>query len=170
MLSSGFDPNIEVEYEPPQKGLDYELSEKEQAMCRAQGDLFEGCQYLDLYPPCDPFDFSIRFMRSDLAKDRDDVYSYSFSWGEAQTWQEFFKYEKRIKPFSGEYENDKALYWAGYIYRYWALWLGRASAEIIDEVPLKLLLVMYMGWHCVSPQETILELMAMKDKEKWSKE
>ena len=140
------------------RGLNYELSDKELAMCRAQGDLFEGCQHLDLYPACDPTDFVYYFMKSEIARDRDSVQSYSYSWGEAQTWEAIFFDKPDIKPFTGIYESDKALYWAGYIYRYWTSWLGDPSAALIDKVPLKLLLQMYPAWHCVSPQETISEL------------
>jgi hypothetical protein len=128
----------------------YELNEFETALCESQGNLFRECQF-DFKR--DAHDFVTKFMNSSVAAGIDDK---SSSWrraGNKQKGEELLRTTQVIQV-SGDYTSPDALYWVGYMYRYWAC-LGASSKEIIAFVPVDLALGTYAGYHCLALKEAI---------------
>ena len=62
----------------------------------------------------------------------------------------------------GEIYDKEALYWMGYIYRYWHFYTGENSREIYKQAPAKTMNVVYLMYHTMSPEMAIDRL-----KEAW---
>lgn len=55
----------------------------------------------------------------------------------------------------GEIYDKEALYWMGYIYRYWHFYTGENSREIYKQAPAKTMNVVYLMYHTMSPEMAI---------------
>ena len=55
----------------------------------------------------------------------------------------------------GEIYDKEALYWMGYIYRYWHFYTGERSREIYKQAPAKTMNVVYLMYHTMSPEMAI---------------
>ena len=55
----------------------------------------------------------------------------------------------------GEIFDKEALYWMGYIYRYWHFYTGENSREIYKQAPAKTMNVVYLMYHTMSPEMAI---------------
>lgn len=56
---------------------------------------------------------------------------------------------------NGEIYDKEALYWIGYIYRYWNYYTGESSKEIYKQAPAKTMNVVYLMYHTLSPELAI---------------
>ena len=130
--------------------FNYELSEFETAVCESQGKLFQECQF-DF--KCDAADFVSKFMKSEIAAKMDTKSSPWRVAGNKQRGEELLRLAS-VKQVSEKHINPNALYWVGYMYRYWAF-LGASSKAIIEFVPLDLALLTYSGYHCLALKEAI---------------
>ena len=100
-------------------------------VCNWQGALFQSCQYEF---KCDAFDYIEKFMNSDIAADIDENDSaYYFD-----ETREFIDEMRGKIPLTDlrEEKYHEALFWIGYMYRYWA-YLGMSSKEIIKIFPVE---------------------------------
>ena len=136
------------------RGIDKELNMFELFTCRNQGALFSDCQYLDYYP-CDAYDFITKFMYSDIAESMDKEVSMCHTWGTEQLYETLF-FQQEYKKFGGVFIDDRVLYWVGYLYRYWAWWIGESSKDIIRIIPVERACQTYIGLHTLSPEEAIM--------------
>jgi hypothetical protein len=66
--------------------------------------------------------------------------------------------QRPIKPFCGELLNPDALYWVGYLYRYWSWWLGARSRDIYSAANIEEMIAAY-GLHVLSPERAIAKLL-----------
>ena len=55
----------------------------------------------------------------------------------------------------GEIYDKEALYWMGYIYRYWHFYTGESSREIYKQASAKTMNVVYLMYHTMSPEMAI---------------
>lgn len=64
----------------------------------------------------------------------------------------------------GEIYDKEALYWMGYIYRYWHFYTGESSREIYKQAPAKTMNVVYLMYHTMSPEMAIDRLREAYEK------
>jgi len=132
--------------------INYEPGYFELALCQQQGRLFRECQW-DF--EADAFDFITKYLNSGIAKEIDRPYSFYHSMG-IKALGEYFLRENNngVKKFTGDYLDSEALFWVGYMYRYWAC-MGQASKEIINETSAEHAFMMYPGYHTLAVPEAI---------------
>ena len=136
-----------------ERGPDKELSLFEIAVCETQGDLFEESQY-DF--GCDAFDFITKFMNSEIAESLDHDLSMCHTWGIKQTGETLMAMVEVAKHRGNKYISRECLFWVGYLYRYWAWWLGTPSREIIREAPVDIACAMFEGYHTLDIEAAIM--------------
>jgi len=56
---------------------------------------------------------------------------------------------------NGEIYDKEALYWIGYIYRYWNYYTSESSKKIYKQAPAKTMNVVYLMYHTMSPELAI---------------
>ena len=126
-----------------------ELTAFELAVCENQATLFEECQ---LAYNCDAFDFVEKFMLGDVAAQLDKKVSSFHNTGTKQLG-DFLISQVDVLPLERR-KSAEALYWAGYIYRYWA-WLGTPSSDIIKMAAIERTYMLYEGFHTLDAKEAI---------------
>jgi hypothetical protein len=126
-----------------------ELTGFELAVCENQAVLFEECQ---LTYKCDAFDFVEKFMCGDVAAEMDNKISSFHNTGTKQLG-DYFLSQETVQPLSKR-KSTEALFWLGYVYRYWA-WLGTPSKEIIEIAPVERAYMLYEGFHTLDVKEAI---------------
>jgi hypothetical protein len=131
---------------------DKELNTFELAVCNNQGDLFEESQY-DF--GSDAYDFVTKFMNSDIAESMDKPISMCHTWGIKQIGETLLNTVEIKRHTGDEYIKRDALFWAGYLYRFWSLLKNESSARIIKEAPIEVVCGAYAGLHTLSPEEAI---------------
>ena len=114
-----------------------------------QAELFEDCQSL---LRVDAFDFIEKFMCNRIAED-----TVMFSDAAPKQIIEWLLKSVDIKPLLEEKYTD-ALYWIGYLYRYWTL-MGTPSTDIIKVVPVEKAYMLYSGYHTLGVQEAIMRFI-----------
>ena len=126
-----------------------ELSGDEREVCSLQGNLFELCQYK---LKCDPFEFIEKFMESETAHDMDDNY---IDYCELDPFEFVQSMGNKIQVSISENKKyHEALFWTGYVYRYWS-YMGLTSKEIIRIFPVEAAYEAYKGLHTLSVKEAI---------------
>lgn len=123
-------------------------------LCDIQGRLFESfadCQY-------DSESFVKSFMTSDLARDLDSEYNRMQWAGEEYLLEELLatckeKLTAKIKDVSKE-----ALFWMGYIYRYWHFYTGEESSKIYKQAPFDTMNTNYLMFHTLDSEMAIENL------------
>lgn len=115
--------------------------------CENQEKLFELSQNMGF----DDDDFIQKYMESDFCKrELDQLYSY-FQMAEPEDIMDYAL--KEIKPKRNiRHYNRNAIKWTGYMYRYLHLRLAVNSAVIYRTLPLKDMLVYYVGMHTQSDE------------------
>ncbi|MCL2153737.1 MAG: hypothetical protein FWH57_12435 [Oscillospiraceae bacterium] len=114
-----------------------------------QAELFENCQSaLNV----DAFDFIEKFMQSHIAED-----TASFSTAQNEQIGKALLRAVGIKPLQ-EQKYSEALYWIGYLYRYWTL-MGTPSKDVIKVAPVEKAYILYNGYHTLGVQEAIMRFV-----------
>lgn len=123
-------------------------------LCKIQARLF-ALAYSKGY---DPMVFVPAFMRSDAAVGLDATFDRMQWAGELYIFEEVVQSE-RLAPAEGLASiSAEALFWAGYIYRYWHFMTMESSSEIYNQAPLDVLLAVYPGFHALSPEMAVEDL------------
>lgn len=137
-------------------GFSKDLSRDELAVANTQGIIFEECQALGV----DAVDYITKFMHSETAENLDVMKQGVFSAGSAQLKRYALEQIKPVKHFeTASHVNEEALYWVGYIYRYWSYLLGTHSRDIIRTVPVEKALLCYPAYHCMGNKEAISKMV-----------
>ena len=114
-----------------------------------QAELFECCQdTLNV----DAFDFIEKFMRSSIAED-----TAKFSNAKNDEIGKTLIDSVGVKPLE-DIRYTEALYWIGYLYRYWTL-MGTPSMDVITVAPVEKAYVLYNGYHTLGLQEAIMRFI-----------
>ncbi|MCD8286024.1 MAG: hypothetical protein LUD50_02205 [Clostridia bacterium] len=105
--------------------------------------------------PYDTEELVKTFMNGDIAEGMDDIYNH-YQWaGEAYLFEEFLHSNPdAFIPKTKEYDKE-ALYWMGYIYRFWHLYTGENSKEIYKQAPFRTMCDHYYIFHTMAPQLAI---------------
>ena len=142
MAGSNYDLRIDWEREG------FSLDELD--IIEKQAELFECCQSaLNV----DAFDFIEKFMRSKIAED-----TAEFSNAHNEQIGKTLIDSVGIKPLS-DMKYTEALYWIGYLYRYWTL-MGTPSKDVINVAPVEKAYILYNGYHTLGLQEAIMRFIS----------
>lgn len=123
-------------------------------LCDIQGRLFK------LFTCCgyDAESLVKEFMTSDLARDLDSEYNRMQWAGEEYLLEELLatckeKLTAKIKDVSKE-----ALFWMGYIYRYWHFYTGEESSKIYKQASFDTMNTNYLMFHTLDAEVAIENL------------
>ena len=121
------------------------------ALCDTQGQLFELAAERGYASEA----FVKAYMTSAVAADMDKEFHHIQWAGKAYilSRMEDELSDQLIK--GGEIYDKEALYWMGYIYRYWHFYTGENSREIYKQAPAKTMNVVYLMYHTMSPEMAI---------------
>lgn len=135
------------------KKFDYNGS----VLAKMQGNLFS--QYSE-YEKCSPLIFIRRFMNSELALRFDNIFIL----------KEASSIDSLVEELDEEYGptsfgdpnlySKEALYWTGYILRYWCYVCDLLSKELIKLINVKKIIERYPMYHTMDPEyaiQTIVE-------------
>jgi hypothetical protein len=122
-------------------------------LCRVQGKLFE----LSLERGFASEQFINAFMRSVCAADLDMGFN-KLQWMGEEYIMGTLMDELGDKLVLGKQYSKNALYWIGYIYRYWHFHTGEGSKEIVKQAPAKDMRAAYPGLHTISMNLAIEDL------------
>lgn len=134
------------------------LNSLQMTLCDTQGQLFELAAERGYASET----FIKAYMTSAVAADMDKEFHHIQWAGKAYilSRMEDELSDQLIKD--GEIYDKEALYWMGYIYRYWHFYTGESSREIYKQAPAKTMNVVYLMYHTMSPEMAIDRL-----KEAW---
>ena len=121
------------------------------ALCDTQGQLFELAAERGYASEA----FVKAYMTSAVAADMDKEFHHIQWAGKAYilSRMEDELADQLVKV--GEIYDKEALYWMGYIYRYWHFYTGESSREIYKQAPAKTMNVVYLMYHTMSPEMAI---------------
>lgn len=97
------------------------------------------------------------FMHSDIATDLDMPFNH-MQWAGVSYLMSRMEEEYADTLVQGECYDDETLYWIGYLYRYWHLYTGEHSRDIYRQAPAKVMRVVYLMYHTMSPEMAIQRL------------
>lgn len=121
-------------------------------LCDIQGRLFVLAGNSDY----DSISFIDAFMSSSVADSLDESYN-RMQWAGEEYLLEDLADEKQLKK-GGTIFSDEALFWIGYIYRYWHILTGEPSKKIVRQASPKLMNESYLMFHTMSPEMAIEDL------------
>ena len=127
------------------------LNSLQMALCDTQGQLFELAAERGYASET----FIKAYMTSAVAADMDKEFHHIQWAGKAyilSRMEDEFA-DQLVKV--GEIYDKEALYWMGYIYRYWHFYTDENSREIYKQAPAKTMNVVYLMYHTMSPEMAI---------------
>ena len=120
------------------------------ALCEMQAQLFVQSQEKGYASEA----FINAFMNSDVAEDLDMPFNH-MQWAGTHYLMSRMEEEHTDKLIQGEYYDTETLYWAGYLYRYWHIYTGESSREILKQASAKTMRIVYLMYHTMSPEVAI---------------
>lgn len=120
------------------------------ALCEMQAQLFAESREKGYASEA----FIKAFMNSDIAKDIDMPFHH-MQWAGTQYLLSRMEEEYADVLSQGACYDTETLYWAGYLYRYWHLYTGESSREILKQAPAKTMQIVYLMYHTMSPELAI---------------
>ena len=124
------------------------------ALCDTQGQLFELVAERGYASEA----FVKAYMTSAVAADMDKEFHHIQWAGKAYILSRMEDELSDQLVKCGEIYDKEALYWMGYIYRYWHFYTGENSREIYKQAPAKTMNVVYLMYHTMSPEMAIDKL------------
>lgn len=136
------------------------LNSLQMTLCDTQGQLFELAAERGYASET----FIKAYMTSAVAADMDKKFHHIQWAGKAYilSRMEDELADQLVKV--GEIYDKEALYWMGYIYRYWHFYTGENSREIYKQAPAKTMNVVYLMYHTMSPEMAIDRLKEAYEK------
>ena len=124
------------------------------ALCEMQAQLFVLSQEKGYASES----FIKTFMNSDVAKDLDKPFHH-MQWAGAHYLMSRMEEEYAENLMQGECYDTETLYWTGYLYRYWHIYKNESSRKIYKQAPAKLMRIVYLMYHTMSPEMAIDRLI-----------
>lgn len=94
------------------------------------------------------------FMNSGVAEDLDMPFHH-MQWAGTHYLMSRLEEEHADELAEGECYDTETLYWTGYLYRYWHIYTGESSREILKQAPAKTMRIVYLMYHTMSPEMAI---------------
>lgn len=120
------------------------------ALCEMQAELFVQSKEKGYASES----FIKAFMNSDIAEDLDMPFHH-LQWAGTHYIMSRIEEELYGKLTQGECYDTETLYWAGYLYRYWHIYTDESSRDIIKQAPAKIMRIVYLMYHTMSPEMAI---------------
>ena len=127
-------------------------------LCDIQGRLFE----LSVRNGLDSEKFVSTFMRSDVAKWLDSRYNRMQWAGEEYLLEEVMDLGDLKAISDDKVISIEAMYWIGYIYRYWHYYKNESSIKIYRIANFKTMKRNYLTFHTMDPELAIDDLIEIK--------
>lgn len=131
-------------------------------LCDIQGRLFE----LFLSTNYDAESLVKGFMNSELAKNLDSEYNRMQWAGEEYLLEEIIDTCKDKLAIKKGSVSKEALFWMGYVYRYWHLYTKEDSAKIYKQAPFETMNVNYLMFHTMDVEMAIDDLKEIYKQKK----
>lgn len=137
----------------------------ESKLCDVQGNLFASFADANYNP-----ESLVRvFMTSELGKNLDSEYNRMQWAGEEYLLETLLDvYKDQLEPKTEEYSKD-ALFWMGYVYRFWHYYKNNSSKNIYRIAPFKTMNVNYLMFHTLSVEYAIDDLNEIYRQKKRSR-
>lgn len=129
-------------------------------LCDVQGRIFK----MSVDRKFESITFIKVFMKSDIAKGLDSIFDRTQWAGEEYLIDELESIHKNYLII-GETLDKEAMYWIGYIYRYWHYLTGETSKEILKQAPPKTMATNYLMFHSMDPQMAVEDLKEIYNQE-----
>lgn len=136
------------------------LSRADSQQCRILGGVFQRAGELGY----DGREFVDRFMASKTAADFFSSYDRLQWLGGEYLLQEFLDEAKLTPGEAPSATNPEALYWAGYVYRWWGFVTGESCTQISAVANAEDMFGSWAGYHTLSPDEAIAQLKEDKGR------
>ena len=120
------------------------------ALCEMQAQLFVQSQEKGYASET----FIKAFMNSDIAEDLDMPFNH-MQWAGTHYLMSRMEEEYGDELIQGECYDTETLYWTGYLYRYWHIYTGENSREILKQASAKTMRIVYLMYHTMSPEMAI---------------
>lgn len=120
------------------------------ALCEMQAQLFTASREKGYASEA----FIKGFMNSDIAKNLDMPFHH-MQWAGTQYLMSRMEEEHAYALRQGECYDTETLYWTGYLYRYWHLYTGESSRDILRQASAKTMRIVYLMYHTMSPEMAI---------------
>ena len=120
------------------------------ALCEMQAQLFVYSQEKGYASEA----FIKAFMNSDIATDLDMPFNH-MQWAGTHYLMSRMEEEHADELARGECYDTETLYWMGYLYRYWHIYTGESSREILKQASAKTMRIVYLMYHTMSPEMAI---------------
>lgn len=130
------------------------MNEIELKLCDIQGRLFE----LSVDRKLGSAYFIKTFMNSETAKALDSTYNRMQWAGEEYLLEEVIDIAGDKLSEKAEVYSKDAIYWIGYIYRYWHYYTEESSKVIYKQAPAKTMKRNYLMFHTMAPEVAIEDL------------
>ena len=128
------------------------MNEIQLKLCDIQGRLFE----LSVDRQLGSAGFVKSFMNSETAKALDSTYNRMQWAGEEYLLAELAETVELTK--TGNVFDREALYWSGYLYRFWHFTTGEDSKEIYKQAPAETMNRNWLVFHTLAPEVAIEDL------------
>lgn len=122
----------------------------ERQLCDIQGRLFINSAEAGL----DSKSFITDFINSSTAAHLDDEYDRLQWAGEEYILEELIDEMDGLNKSNDIYSRE-ALYWIGYLYRFWHYYTGEFSKEIYREADAETMLEAWPGFHTLDPEMAV---------------
>lgn len=139
------------------------MDEIDLKICDIQGRLFE----LSGEHGYDSAVFIKVFMNSHVAKGLDSKFNF-FQWAGEEYLLAELKDTGKLKEGGTIYHNE-ALYWSGYLYRYWHYYTGESSKEIYKQAPAETMRRNWLMFHTLAPEAAVDDLKEIHRQKKQKK-
>ncbi len=127
-------------------------------LCKYQAELFE--KSIDR-TECSSKIFIRRFMHSDYAK-RMDIQGFLCGAEDVDDALLEIELEYGVSDYGKDKMHREAMYWTGYIYRYWSYISGKSSKQIYKIVKPDELSKLYYPYHSLDPEAVIERIKEAK--------
>ena len=104
------------------------------------------------------------FMNSSAAEGLDADYDRMQWAGEAYVLESVVNESKLVPDSAAQKFDSEALFWAGFIYRFWSFKTGEPSRAIYARFPLADVLSVYPGFHTISNNRAVEEMIAIAER------
>ncbi len=94
------------------------------------------------------------FMNSDVARDLDMPFHH-MQWAGTHYLMSRMEEEYSDGLTQGECYDTETLYWTGYLYRYWHIYTGESSRQILKQASAKSMRIVYLMYHTMSPEMAV---------------
>lgn len=95
------------------------------------------------------------FMKSSIAKGLDAEFDYMHWAGKEYIFEKFTEENSESLVQGGTIYSNEALYWIGYLYRYWNGYTGESSKMIYKTAGAKTMNSVYYGYHTLDVEMAI---------------